>query len=73
MPISSDAGRAVLPQPRPQGFSLKKSFFEGKSPGDEVGTPYDGLYTTYREAPPKRGIFLRLQVYERVGISLIEE
>ena len=33
------------------------------------GTPYDGLY---REAQPKRGIFFRLQVYERVGISLVE-
>ena len=33
------------------------------------GTPYDGLYG---EAPPERGIFLRLQVYERVGISPVE-
>ena len=33
------------------------------------GTPYDGLYG---EAPPERGIFFRLQVYERVGISLVE-
>ena len=33
------------------------------------GTPYDGLY---REAPPERGTFFRLQVYERVGISLVE-
>ena len=33
------------------------------------GTPYDGLY---REAPPERGIFFRLQVYERGGISLVE-
>ena len=32
-------------------------------------TPYDGLYG---EAPPERGIFFRLQVYERVGISLDE-
>ena len=32
------------------------------------GTPYDGLY---REAPPERGTFFRLQVYERVGISLV--
>ena len=24
------------------------------------------------EAPPERGIFFRLQVYERVGISLVE-
>ena len=33
------------------------------------GTPYDGLYG---EAPPERGIFFRLQVYERVGILLVE-
>ena len=33
------------------------------------GTPYDGLY---RQAPPERGIFLRLQVFERVGVSLVE-
>ena len=33
------------------------------------GTPYDGLY---REAPPERGTFFRLQVYERVGILLVE-
>ena len=29
-------------------------------------TPYDGLYG---EAPPERGIFFRLQVYEGVAIS----
>ena len=34
-----------------------------------TGTPYDGLYG---EAPPKRGVFFRLQVYERVGISLVK-
>ena len=28
------------------------------------GTPYDGLYG---EAPPERGTFFRLQVYERVA------
>ena len=32
-------------------------------------TPYNGLYG---EALPKRDIFFRLQVYERVGISLVE-
>ena len=32
-------------------------------------TPHDGLY---EEAPPKRGTFFRLQVYERVGVSLVE-
>ena len=35
----------------------------------EGGTPYDGLYG---EAPPERGTFFRLQVYERVGILLVE-
>ena len=33
------------------------------------GTPYDGLYL---KAPPERGVFFRLQVYESVGISLAE-
>ena len=33
------------------------------------GTPYNGLY---EEAPPERGTFFRLQVYEWVGISLVE-
>ena len=33
------------------------------------GTPYNGLYG---EAPPERGTFFRLQVYERVGISQVE-
>ena len=31
-------------------------------------TPYNGLY---RETPPERGTFFRLQVYERVGISQV--
>ena len=31
-------------------------------------TPYDGLYG---EAPPEKGIFFRLQGYERLGISLV--
>ena len=33
------------------------------------GTPYNGLYG---EAPPERGIFFRLQVYKRAGISQVE-
>ena len=33
------------------------------------GTPYNGLYG---EAPPESGAFSRLQVYERVGILLVE-
>ena len=38
----------------------------GTIPG---GTPYNGLYG---EAPPESGTFLRLQVYERVGILLVD-
>ena len=37
-------------------------------PGGGV-TPYNGLYG---EAPPKRGTFSRLQVYERKDILLVE-
>ena len=33
------------------------------------GTPYNALYG---EAPPERGTFFRLQVYERVGFSKVE-
>ena len=36
---------------------------------DSGGTPYDGLYG---EAPLKSCIYFRLQVYERVGILLVE-
>ena len=32
-------------------------------------TQYNGLYG---EAPPERGTFFRLQVYEREGILLVE-
>ena len=32
------------------------------------GTSYNGLYG---EAPPERGAFFRLQVYKRVGKSVI--
>ena len=32
-------------------------------------TPNSGLY---KEAPPERGTFFRLQVYKRVGISQVE-
>ena len=32
-------------------------------------TPFNGLYG---EAPPERGTFFRLQVYEREGISFLE-
>ena len=38
-------------------------------PGGGGGTPYNGLYG---EAPPERGTFFRLQVYNTVGISQAE-
>ena len=37
--------------------------------GGGGSTPYDGLYG---EAPPKRGIFFRSRIYERVRNSLLE-
>jgi len=50
---------------KPEEFSLRR--FEPW--GLRGGMPYNGLY---REAQPERGNFFRLQVYERVGISLVE-
>ena len=41
----------------------------GRGGGGGEGTPYKGLH---EEAPPKRGTFFRLQVYERLGISQVE-
>ena len=38
--------------------------------GGEEGSSYDGLYG---EPPLERDIFLRLHVYERVGISLVDK
>ena len=49
------------------GKSTIFSSFEGVRFGE--GTPYNG---PYGEAPPESGTFFRLQVYERVGISLVE-
>ena len=34
--------------------------------------PGGGGHSLCREAPPERGTFVRLQVYERVKISLVE-
>ena len=39
------------------------------NPGGGGGNPYDGQYG---EARRKSGTFFRLQVYERVGILLVE-
>ena len=41
----------------------------GEFEGGGGGTLYNGLYG---KAPPKRGNPFRLQVYEGVGISLVE-
>ena len=42
--------------------------FPGRERGQKGG-PYNSLYG---EAPPERGTFFRRQVYERVGISVVE-
>ena len=41
----------------------------GGGGGGVGGTPYNNLYG---KAPPEMGTFFGLQVYERVGISLVE-
>ena len=51
------------------GFPTGDSHVNRDLRDDPGGTPCDGLYG---EAPPERGTFLRLQVYERVGILLAE-
>ena len=37
--------------------------------GEVGGSPYNGLY---EEVPPKRGTFIKFQVYERARISPVE-
>ena len=48
--------------------SLKESGYSERVNFPGEGSIYDGLYG---EAPPERGTFFRLQVYERVEISNI--
>ena len=51
-------------------FTIKWFCFTQVGRGGGGGcTPYNGLYG---EAPPERGIFFWFQVYERVGILLVE-
>ena len=54
-------------QQNPVYFEVLHSVVRFGSGGGD--TPYNGLYG---EAPPERGTFFRLQVYERVGISPVE-
>ena len=46
------------------GNYLLTLFHGGGGDGGREGTPYNG---TYGEAPPERGAFFRLQVYERAA------
>ena len=50
-----------------------ENFWTVRDPSQELGggggTPFNGLY---KEALPEMGTFFNLQVYERVGISLVE-
>ena len=64
--LSVVSGKRVLGLYLEEVTELRRWFKPERGGG---GTPYDGLYA---EAPPERGIFLRPQVYERVGISLVE-
>ena len=50
-------------------FSAGLTELAAKRPGGGGGIPYHGLYGG---ALPKRGTFFRLQVFERVGVLLVE-
>ena len=49
--------------------SMAETVEKARGWGGGGGTSYNGLYG---EAPPESGTFSRLQVYERVGILLVE-
>ena len=52
--------------------SLHRAWVEGTLKKTRTGggdTLYNGLYG---EAPPERGSFFRLQIYERVGIPFVK-
>ena len=57
--VSRSPSRLLRVPPRED---IKKDFFP-------VGYTFNILYG---EAPPERGTFLKFQVYEKVGISLVE-
>ena len=59
----------ITPLPTHKGHSSPQLSFYPVETVRKGGTPYNDLYG---EAPPERGIFFRLQVYEMVGISLIK-
>ena len=50
-------------------LAFRGRFPGGGGRGEKGVTPYHGLY---EEAPPERGTFFWLQVYERAGILLVE-
>ena len=51
------------------GFPTRDSHITRDLRYDPGGTLYDSLHG---EAPPERGTFFRLQVYDRVGILLVD-
>ena len=51
------------------GINVERSFQKKNTGGRVLPSFYNGLYG---KTPPERGIFFRLQVYEREEISLVE-
>ena len=51
------------------GKHYHKVLSPGEGGGGGLSSPYNGLYWGGGGAPPKRGIFFRLEVYKRVEIS----
>ena len=54
------------------GTNICKPLLKESDYSERVNFPGGGRVTPYGEAPPERGNFFRLQVYEWVEISLVE-
>ena len=70
MPHASFYSMITLPYVELSSFLFRKNPLGDRGGGGELPPSfYNGLYG---KTPPERGIFFRLQVYEREGISLVE-
>ena len=69
MPHAAFYSMITLPYVELSSFLFRKTHWRIRGGGGLPPSFYNGLYG---KTPPERGIFFRLQVYEREGISLVE-